>query len=671
MYRNDIDGLRAVAVILVCLFHVGVTALAGGYVGVDVFFVISGFLITRNILRDGSAFWFGEFYWRRVRRLMPAVWVTTIVTMLAASAVMRPDALDAAAWSAVATTLSVSNFYFWSQAGYWDTSGAFKPLLHTWSLAVEEQFYLFWPLLLFLLRPLHARWTLTATFVGLFAAGTVLSVWATNRFPSAAFYLMPFRVMEFAIGAALASMEQHRRIQLPAAVQQALPIAGLALIALSALTFDEKTAFPGIAALVPCLGAALVIAGGSATVTARALANPAAVYVGQISYSLYLVHWPVVSLYKYATLASLTPTVQVTLLALMFVLAVLLHHLVEKPFRYGGAPRPALVMGLAGALTIAVPAAQIARAQLVQQPVVTAASAPAPVEPEKTAEAQVPVPELIAKTAGAKSIEPAKAASPQAVALNPNWPAALDVPRQKFYDDRLRYVCSINEPACNEPQAGKINILVIGDSHGADAHTIMATAFPGAHIIPGGRASCMSSVGAERWYVETKRPDNDDRRGCLWNVNRIYNNRAMLEKVDLIAFNFLPTGAEVPLLDETLAYLSQVTKARIVVFGTAPWFDQELPDIVRTKKLTPADPVPAEFIRPVTWEADAKLRAVATKHGAMFVSKVDFFCPKRVCKPFTPDQTVLIAYDRDHMSFQASEAFGLAVKPKLNTLLKR
>ena len=621
------------------LFHLDVATFAGGYVGVDVFFVISGFLITRNILNEGEDFRFGTFYWRRARRLMPAVWATIAVTMLVSSVLMRPDALGATAWSAMATTFSVSNFYFWSQSGYWDTASALKPLLHTWSLGVEEQFYLVWPLLLFLLRPLHRKWQLTACFVLLFLTGTALSVWATRRFPSAAFYLMPFRVMEFAMGASLASAEIHFRYSLPRAVKEALPLTGIGLILWSAVAFTGNTAFPGIAVVLPCLGGALLIFSGPRTSVGVALSNPIATYLGRISYSLYLVHWPVVSLWKYVTLGELSAWTQILLGAVMLALAALLHHLVEKPFRYGSTPSPALIMGLAASFMLALPVTYLSRLAIERQ-----------VEPAVGANA---------------------AAAPQAVA----WQEALDVSREQFYKERLRYACPVTIPACNEPAVGKLNILVVGDSHTDDGVNIMRAAFPDAHIIMGGRAACASFVGYEQWHDDKRLPDDENHRGCLWNIKRIYDNEELLERVDIIAFNFLagqPWFDDVArMLDETLAALRKQTKARIVIFGTAPFFNPDLPEIVRARKLTPDDAVPEKFVEPLAWTSDQRLQEIADKHGATFISKIELLCPNRACKPFTPDWSSLISYDAHHLSLSASDALGLALRPRLLGLARK
>ncbi len=260
-YRPDIDGLRCVAVVLVLLFHLNLPFMEGGFIGVDVFFVISGYLITGNILRAGDNFRWGDFLARRIRRLMPAMWATVAVTVLASAWVMQADAAREASRSALAAVFSVSNVFFWMQSGYWDTGAALKPLLHTWSLGVEEQFYLVWPLLLIARRGIGAR-HIAALLFALAVLGTAASEWAVRETPSTAFFWMPFRVQEFAFGGALAATLPTQRLNLTRLGNEIGVLMGLALIVGSAIVMDETRQAPGLWALPACIGAMLVIACG-------------------------------------------------------------------------------------------------------------------------------------------------------------------------------------------------------------------------------------------------------------------------------------------------------------------------------------------------------------------------------------------------------------------------
>ena len=333
-YRPDIDGLRAVAVVPVVLYHFGVSGFGGGFVGVDVFFVISGFLITSLIfgeLREGE-FSILKFYERRVRRIFPALFTVIAATFAVAIAVFFPRDLLRLAESAAATAFFGSNFDFWQQAGYFDVGADLKPLLHTWSLAVEEQFYLVFPALLFLMHT-RSRTTLLMLVAALAIASFGLSVWAVGRYPSAAFYLAPYRTWELMLGAILALGDFPA--PKPRWIGEVVSLAGLGGVAGAVFTFTAATPFPGTNALLPCLGAAaLIYAGeGEAGYVKRALSARPVVFVGLISYSLYLWHWPIHVFSNYVSLSAQGPIQTVALIALSFVLAVLSWRFVERPFR--------------------------------------------------------------------------------------------------------------------------------------------------------------------------------------------------------------------------------------------------------------------------------------------------------------------------------------------------
>jgi len=334
-FRSDIEGLRAIAVGMIVLYHAGVTGLSGGFVGVDVFFVISGFLITSILVRDieSGGFSFKDFYLRRLRRLGPALIVTLLVTLAAAWFVLSPTAYDGAAQSALAAALSVSNILFYLEAGYFDAASIEKPFLHTWSLAVEEQFYLIWPALLLLLLPRAGRRGLVVVMVLGGALSVLATEWMLNRDPTAAFFLLPFRLAEFGFGTVLAVYGRNLSRGLASDI---LAGGGLLLIVASALLFSEGMRFPGVSALVPSLGCALVIRANPGSRVNQALGVAPCRYIGRISYSLYLVHWPIVVLYSYVQ-GSPDSLLEVAGLVAASVLAAdLLYRFVETPFRTKG-----------------------------------------------------------------------------------------------------------------------------------------------------------------------------------------------------------------------------------------------------------------------------------------------------------------------------------------------
>jgi peptidoglycan/LPS O-acetylase OafA/YrhL len=349
-YRPEIDGLRAVAVIPVVLYHAEMPGLPGGFTGVDIFFVISGYLITRIIAGELAAgtFSLARFYERRLRRIVPALAVVVAATLAAAWALALPHQFVETCESAVAALFSLSNFHFWRTSGYFSPAVEFMPLLHTWSLAVEEQFYLGLPLLLMALsarRRDAGRW-LAAGLAVAFAAAVVVSY----RWPSAAFYLLPARAWELGVGALLAlGVVPAVRSR---ALAEALCALGLAAIAAGYLFVHAGMAFPGVAALLPVLGTALAIhAAPRADATTALLRARPLVAIGLVSYSLYLWHWPVLAFTRMAIADHVLPAPHAALaVAASLGLAALSWRFVETPFRGRRIGLPMLAGGLGTAV---------------------------------------------------------------------------------------------------------------------------------------------------------------------------------------------------------------------------------------------------------------------------------------------------------------------------------
>lgn len=337
-YRSDIDGLRALAVAVVVLFHLRTGVFGGGYVGVDVFFVISGFLITGVIDKEVGEGCFSilAFYERRARRILPALFLTTAAVVVVGWFLFLPDEYRELGSRVVAVAAFASNLLFWRQADYFAGPVDMEPLLHTWSLAVEEQFYIVWPLLLLVLarfggagRARVTRWVVTGGALVSFA----LSVALIDVDRTGDYYLLPTRAWELAAGAMLAlGVVPPVRGRGPAEV---LAAAGLALILASAVLLGRTSVFPGVNALWPVLGSALLIHADTGHVTrvGRVLGARPMVAIGLISYSLYLIHWPIIVFVKYQLLRDPTPLETLAMLVAMIGLAWLSWRFVERPFR--------------------------------------------------------------------------------------------------------------------------------------------------------------------------------------------------------------------------------------------------------------------------------------------------------------------------------------------------
>lgn len=336
-YRSDIDGLRALAVLPVVFYHAGIPYFSGGYVGVDIFFVISGFLITGLIIAELKAgtFSISDFYERRIRRIFPALFFMVFLVMLAGLIILLPKEFSYYGQSAIATAIFVSNIFFWkTTSNYFDGPAEIHPLLHTWSLAVEEQFYIIFPLLLFVIFKYSKTYLRHILLLILFGSLS-LSVWGVHNAPTATFYLAPTRAWELLVGSILATdaIPAVKRIFSATLVG----LLGLSCIGYSVFFYDSNTLFPGLAALIPCLGAAFIIYAGSGnhkTLLSALLSSRLLVGIGLISYSLYLWHWPlIVFLRHHILLRALNPTEITCLIAASFIMAIISWRYVEKPFR--------------------------------------------------------------------------------------------------------------------------------------------------------------------------------------------------------------------------------------------------------------------------------------------------------------------------------------------------
>ncbi|WP_460824019.1 acyltransferase family protein [Lysobacter olei] len=345
-YRPDIDGLRAVAVLSVVLYHINKSLIPGGYVGVDVFFVISGYLITRNIwseVRQGS-FSILNFYVRRVHRIYPAFAVVTLATLVAGALLLLPTDMVRLARSAFWSAFSLPNVYFWKylDTAYFAAASEEEPLLHMWSLGVEEQFYFIWPCLL-LASFLIGR-KRSGAAIGIAVIVAVLSFTYAQAFLSAApkftYYMLPARAGELMMGALLALLpvagNEHGGSKFGKGLNETLSVAGVLLIAGSLALLNDNSRFPGFNAIWPCLGTVLLIRAGqgpASSVSRSVLSLRPLVFVGLISYSLYLWHWPILSFIRYFT-GQVSAVAGAVAFVVMLVLAWLSYRFVETPLRH-------------------------------------------------------------------------------------------------------------------------------------------------------------------------------------------------------------------------------------------------------------------------------------------------------------------------------------------------
>jgi peptidoglycan/LPS O-acetylase OafA/YrhL len=344
-YRQDIDGLRAIAILSVVLYHAAVPFVPGGFTGVDIFFAISGYLIGGHIFSElrGGTFSYLRFYQRRAKRILPAYFFVISFTVVAALLLLSPFEAWQLARAAFASTLSVSNILFWHTAGYFDTRSELNALLMTWSLGVEEQFYLVVPLLMVLVGRFRRNLLLPAIGI-VCAVSLAYAMLALRTQPGLVFFTLPPRAWELGLGVGLAIVQQTWQARsVPRPVVEAAGAVGIALVLLPMYLLTNATPFPGAAALPSVLGAVLLLASAGSWVNRTALSLAPLTFVGRISYSFYLWHWPLLAFARLICGRTLPPLVTAIIVAVSFGAAILSYYFIEQPFRNSRrAPAPLL-----------------------------------------------------------------------------------------------------------------------------------------------------------------------------------------------------------------------------------------------------------------------------------------------------------------------------------------
>lgn len=332
--RYDIQALRALAVITVILYHFEVNFTKGGYIGVDIFFVISGYLISKSIIKklDDNNFDFINFYFDRMKRLYPALLVTIACTYLISFFVFSPADFKELSASSIFASVGVSNIYFWLTSGYFDNFTSLKPLLHTWSLGVEFQFYFFWPLFLFLLHRLKKIQIFIILLIITIVSGIIAYKYLKYD-ATGAFFLMPFRIHEFSLGSLVYII--YKKNNGYKILNNFLYVLGVILIFFAIYNFNiNTTSFPGKAVWIPLVGSALMIYSGSNLYYDKFIKNKFVLYIGEISYSLYLTHWPIFVFYRYFFPENYSSIKNISILIILtFIASAFLYKFVEKPCR--------------------------------------------------------------------------------------------------------------------------------------------------------------------------------------------------------------------------------------------------------------------------------------------------------------------------------------------------
>jgi peptidoglycan/LPS O-acetylase OafA/YrhL len=630
-YREDIDWLRAIAVLSVVAFHFEVPPAYGGYVGVDIFFVISGYLISGIIQSEIKAdrFSFARFYERRVRRLLPALYAMVALTAIPAFHYLLTTERAEFFRSVAAVVTFTSNFFFYFQAGYFDHAAVEKPLLHTWSLAVEEQFYLALPVLLFaVMRSARgSRIALPVTLGALTLISFAFAVYLMRNDAAAnAFFMSPPRAWEFLIGsiAALPGVPLLRHVLARSAVRAL----ALVLLAIAVFGLRKESPFPGLNALLPCIGAALFIWAGIGVPTRlRGRYSPfnLAKFFGQISYSLYLWHWPLFTFARFSK-ASLTlgPGDKVALFALTVAISYLSWRYVERPFRERRlAPTRVAAFGLAGVSSILL---------------------------------------LAAGAAGyAVSRTPAEA-DRMAAQLETYNNADRYKPSYRFGECFMPASGTFGE-ACLAVASSKTNVLLWGDSYAAQYYDGLHRNVDPArvNILQATEPACMPTLDAAAQFTGYCRSFATQMQAFLAS-----------HKVDLVimAGDWLeysrPPHYEGMIADlkKTIAALTP-SGTRVVLAGPAVQFRSELPSMLIRAHLRGVEARADDFVLPDIFDLDEKMRAaLPDSEQFTYLSVLDAACPARQC-PLMLGGGVPIAWDHAHLTTEGSAYVMGKLVPRL------
>lgn len=587
-YQPHIDGLRAVAILPVVAYHADIALVSGGFTGVDIFFVISGYLLTRILvgqLNDGT-FSLAQFYKRRALRILPAYLAMIVAVGIMAYVMLLPSEVKSLGFTMAAASAFVSNFYFWRVTSYFNPDSVSEPLLHTWTLSVEEQFYLVLPIALYVVwRVLGGRFV--AALVALTLGSFVVCLWGAQRFETATFYLLPFRAWEFGAGALLAALGSTMiggRV-----IQELASAAGMVLVTAGFVLISGTTTFPGWWTLLPVVGACLLIVAGPGTFTGQVMASGPMVFIGKISYSLYLWHWPVIVFYKlrYGGVLDLADTAIV--LGLSFALAVFSTRFIENPFRTASAHAFPAWRTLATSVGLLVLAA-------VGGVALSTSATHLRAYPEA-------VTRIDAVRDHPKTADGRKVTDAGGCMIHDGTPGG--------FSGFSKSECL---PNSGDDDAGK-TVLILGDSHAAHLMETLRKRGVGLTVQRAAAARCTPLLEAQ-----------DQRGYCGAMLRHIFQTHLRSEKIDRVILSARwREGDLVPLL-KTVAKVRE-SGADVVVLGPTVEYTGRFPQILARSLWLGTGSVEAHR-RSGPVDLDRLMRAASWPEGVGYISMLDVICPK-------------------------------------------
>jgi peptidoglycan/LPS O-acetylase OafA/YrhL len=606
LYRADVDGMRAIAVLAVVFYHLGIERLSGGYVGVDVFFVISGYLIGGIVYDEMSkdAFSFTQFYLRRARRILPALAVMLAGVTVAAFLILVPVQLVEYGRSVIATVLFVSNLHFYETSSYFGGDAHSQPLLHTWSLAVEEQYYLILPIIMLALRPFGRR-VLMAGIGVLAMLSLAASVIVLSIEPAAAFYLLPTRLWELLLGLLVA------RTRLPfldvRLARELLAAAGLLLIVGAVLLYDRGTPFPGLAAVPPSLGTAILLAVGAqgSSHVGKLLSHPVAVFFGLISYSLYLWHWPVIVLLKQGIPTdALHARLMIAAFALSTLLAWLSWRFVEQPWRRG-AIRPAAIWSGAAASGVTLGATGLM---------------------------------MVAWNGFPARFSPA--ATQAATILNASQ--TNDFRSGTCFISSSDTFADFNRDTCLKQDPARVEVLLIGDSHAAHLWSGLQKQFPQVAILQATASGCKGVIDRA----------GDDAARCAELMDYAFTDYLAKHRVDWVLLSSDWQREDLPRVKATLGWLTK-RGVKVVLAGPIVQYRAPLPLAIALAEERNDATLVDRMRASDGEELDALFRRLAARYGVVYFSPYDVLCHRQSCR-VTDHAKMPIQFDDGHLTATGS-----------------
>jgi len=628
-YRSEIDGLRAIAVVSVIFFHAGFKSFSGGFVGVDVFFVISGYLITSILISEKEARTFSllSFYERRAKRILPALFFVLLACLPVAWLWMDPSDLKWFSASLSSVSVFASNIEFWRESGYFATDAELKPLLHTWSLAIEEQYYVLFPVFIIICWQFGTRW-LTGLLVAVAISSLTAAELASLNHPAANFYLLPTRGWELLVGAFIALSHNAKNeagiFAFSPSARELASILGIAFIAYAVFEFDENTPFPSFYALIPTLGTALlIIFATQETFSGRLLGSKALAGIGLISYSTYLWHQP---LFAFARLRSVENPSS-WLFMLLAVSAVVLGYFtwryIERPFRDKSRISRRTIFASAVLMSAAI--FGIGMLGFLEDGFV-----------------------------GRLSSDDRKILAYEQYKLRPIYREG-----QCFLEPEQSWVDF--SPICSSISAGSRSVLLWGDSHAASFSSGLRVVLPDA-VIQYTASACAPVINMSF----PLRPNCKDINAfVLSEVKRIKPTIVVL----LANWNSYDQSKMLAQLSKTIAEIRAVsTASKIVIVGSLPEWHPSLPQVLLAKGLHLNST--AYIYTPMLadlYAGDAKLEAVASSGGASFVSALDALCARGNCLATAQLNSKVepIAWDYGHLTEAGSLRLAKQLSPQI------